>query len=138
MVLNKLHDYGTTISMAFYSLGFTQSSADPNLYLCSDSILILLYVDDISMSYPEAATKAVIEVKAKLSEKYKIMNLGPTCQFLGIKIHHDDTEISLGQKDNISTILRRFGMENTHGALTPMDPNVKLHLSQDWGDKELE
>jgi hypothetical protein len=33
------------------SLGFTQSLADPNLYLRSDGILILLYVDDISMSY---------------------------------------------------------------------------------------
>jgi hypothetical protein len=43
--------------------GFTQSSADPNLYLRSDGILVLLYVDDISMSYPEAATKALIESK---------------------------------------------------------------------------
>jgi hypothetical protein len=50
------------------SLGFTQSLADPNLYLRSNGILILLYVDDISMSYPEAATKAAIEVKAKLGE----------------------------------------------------------------------
>jgi len=58
------------------SLGFTQSSADRNLYLHSDGILILLYVDDISMSYLEAATKAAIEVKAKLSENYKITNLG--------------------------------------------------------------
>jgi hypothetical protein len=29
--------------------GFTQSLADPNLYLRSDGILILLYVDDFSM-----------------------------------------------------------------------------------------
>jgi hypothetical protein len=45
------------------SLGLTQSSADPNLYLDSNRILVLLYVDDISMSYLEAATKAAIEVK---------------------------------------------------------------------------
>jgi len=48
------------------SLAFTQSFADPILYLCSDAILILLYVDDISMSYPMAASKAAIKVKAKL------------------------------------------------------------------------
>jgi len=53
------------INTFLLSVGFTQSSANPNLYLCSDSILILLYVDDISKSYPEAATKAAIEVKAK-------------------------------------------------------------------------
>ena len=112
------------INAFLLSLGFTQSSADPNLYLRSDSILILLYLDDISMSYPEAATKAAIEVKVKLSEKYKITNLGPARQFLGIEIHCDGTGISLGQKAYITTILRRFGMEHTHGVSTPMDPNI--------------
>jgi hypothetical protein len=96
------------------SLGFTQSSANPNLYLRSDSILLLVYVDDISMSYPEAATKTAIKVKVKLSEKYKITNLGPARQFLGIEIHRDDTGISLGQKAYITTILKRFGFEHSH------------------------
>jgi len=126
------------INAFLLSLGFPQSSADPNLYLRSDGIMILLYVDDISMSYPEAATKAAIEVKVKLSEKYKITNIGPARQFLGIEIHHDDIRISLSQKAYIATILRRFGMENTHGVSTLMDPNVKLDLAKDWGEKELD
>jgi hypothetical protein len=37
------------INAFLLSLGFTQYSADPNLYLHSDGKLILLYVDDISM-----------------------------------------------------------------------------------------
>jgi hypothetical protein len=84
-----------------------------NLYVRSDGILILLYVHDISMSYPEAATKAAIEVKAKLSEKYKITNLGTACQLLGIEIHCEDTGISL-------------------------DPNIMLDLAEDRREKELE
>jgi len=130
------------INAFLLSPGFTQSLADPNLYVRSDSILILLYVDDISMSYLEAAAKAVIEVKAKLSEKYKISNLGPACQFLGIEIHcdgtGDGTGVSLGQKAYIFTIPRRFGMEHTHNVSTPMDPNVKSDLAEDRGEKELE
>jgi hypothetical protein len=63
------------------------------------------------MSYPEAATKAAIEVKAKLLEKYKIRNLGPACQFLSIEIHCEDIGISL-------------------------DPNIKLDLADDRGEKE--
>jgi hypothetical protein len=92
------------------------------------------------MSYPEAATKAAIEVKAKLSEKYKILNLSPACHFLGIEIYRDEigTGISLGQKAYITTILKRFGMEHSHSVLTPMDPNVKLDLAEDRGEKELE
>jgi hypothetical protein len=122
------------------SLGFTQSSANSNLYLRSDGILILLYVDDISMSCPEAATKAAIQVKAILSDKYKIKNLGPARQFLGIEIyrHEIGTGISLGQKAYITTILRRFGMDHSHGVSMPMDPNVKLDLPEDRGEKELE
>jgi len=57
------------INAFLLSLVFTPSSADPNLHLRSDGILILLYVDNVSISYPEAATKAVMEVKVRLSEK---------------------------------------------------------------------
>jgi hypothetical protein len=48
------------------SLKFTQSLADSNLYLRSDGILMLLYIDDISMLYPEDATKVGMEVKTRL------------------------------------------------------------------------
>ena len=82
------HDH---INACLLSIGFTQSSADPNLYLRSDGIQILLYVDNISMSYAEASAEATIEVEEKLSEKYKIKNFGPAYQFLGIPIprHRD-------------------------------------------------
>jgi len=126
------------INACLLSLGFTQSSADPNLYLRSDGILILLYVDNISMSYPDAATKAAIEVKAKCSEKSTITNIGPARQFLSIEIHQDYTGISVGQNAYIATILRPFGMEHTQGVSTPMDPNVKLDSAEDRGEKELE
>jgi hypothetical protein len=39
-----------------------------NLYHRRDGILILLYFDDMSMSYPEAATIAATKVSAKLRE----------------------------------------------------------------------
>jgi len=92
------------------------------------------------MLYSEAAAKAAIEVKAKLSEKYKIMNLGPARQLLGIQIYHNEigTGISLGQKAYITTILRRFGMEHSHGVTTPMHSNLQLDLAENRGEKELE
>jgi hypothetical protein len=123
------------------SLKFTQSLANTNLYLHSDDILMLLYIDDISMWYLVDATKAAIEVKARLLEKYKITNLRPARQFLGIKIHHEEngtgTVISLDPKALITTILKRFIMQNAHGASNPMDPNVKLDLAEDQVEKEL-
>ena len=126
------------INAFLLTLGFTQTLADLNLCLCSDSILILLYVDYISMSYPDAATKAAIEVKAKLPEKYKIMNLGPAHQGLGVEIHCNSTGVSLSQKAYFTMVLRRFNMEHTHGMSTPMHTNARLDLAEDRGEKELE
>jgi hypothetical protein len=117
------------------SLGFTQSLADPNLYLHSDGSLILLYVDNSSMSYAEAATQTVIEVNAKLWEKYKITNQGLARQFLSVKIHRDSTRVILSQKAYITIILSRFDMEHTHGISTPIDHNVSLDLAEDRGEK---
>jgi hypothetical protein len=82
------------------SLGFTQSSANPNLDLCSNDILILLFINDISMSYPVATAKVAIDVQAKLPEIYWITNLSPACHFLGNEICRSEigTGISLRQK----------------------------------------
>ena len=131
------HNY---INGFLLSLGFTQSSADHNLDLHRDGILVLLYVDDISMSYPQGDAKAAIEVNAKLAEKYKVTNLGMAHPFLSIKIHRDEicAGISLCQKCYITTILRRFSMEHTHGVSTPTDPNITLDLAEHQREKEFE
>jgi len=52
------------------------------------------------------------------------MHLGLARQVRGIEIHSDGAGVSLGQKASLTTILRLFGMEHTHGVSTPMDPNV--------------
>jgi len=131
------------INTFLLSLEFKQCLADHNLYLRRDGILMLLSVDDIAMLYREDATTAAIEVKARLSETSEIANLGPARQFLGSEIHCEenstgtstDTAISLGQKTFITTILKRFNMQNVDGASTPMDANVKLALAEDRGEK---
>lgn len=120
--------------------GFTQLSADLNLYLRNNSILMLPCFNYIFMSYPQAAAKAAIKVQANLSEKYMITNLLSVRQCLAIKIHHDEngTRITLGQNVCITTIVRRFSMEYTHSVSIPMDTKITLDLAQDWGEMELE
>jgi hypothetical protein len=69
------------------TLECTQSTANPYINLPSDVVLILLYVNNISMSYPEGAAKAAMPVEAKLSEIYKVTNLRLPRQYLGIGIY---------------------------------------------------
>jgi hypothetical protein len=91
--------------------------------------------------YPEDATKAAIEVKARLSEKYNIRDLSPAREFLGIEMHREEnstgTGIRVGQKAFITPILKRFNMQNANDGSTPIDPNAKLDLAEDRGEKEL-
>ena len=131
------------------SLGFTQSKTDPNLYIFGEItgtsiggrplILLLLYVDDISMAYPSNAAAAVNDIKAKLAAKYKITNLGAARQFLGIDIQCGGSgKISLCQRAFINSVLKRFRMENAHRASTPMDVHVKLDLAESRGEREVD
>ena len=131
------------------SLGFTQPEVDSNLYIFGDitstsgrpgpSILLLLYVDGISVAYPSNATATVKDIKAKLATKYKMTNLGAARQFLGIKIQGGGGgAISLCQRALIDSVLKRFRMENAHGASTPMDVHVKLDLAEPHGEREVD
>jgi hypothetical protein len=79
-------------------LGLTQYLGDPNGYLTTDGILILLYVDKISMTYAENAAKAAIEVTATFSQNYNIMKHNLERQFIGIEIHRNRIGFSLRQK----------------------------------------
>ena len=87
-------------------------------------VLLLLYVDDMSIAYPGTAATIAKETKRRLAEKYKVTNLGTAKQFLGIEISSETSgkqaqkEISLCQKAYITSVLKRFGMGNSHGAAT--------------------
>ena len=106
-------------------------------------MLLFKYVDDIALAYASLAIKAVNNIKAKLAAKYRIANLGPTRQFLGIEITSesaresaDSYTVGLGQSAFIASILKRFRMENAHGAATPMVVHVKLDLAEHRQEQE--
>jgi hypothetical protein len=126
------------INFFLLSLGFTQSLADPNLYLRSDGIMILLYIDDLSMWNHEAAAKAAIEVKAKLSGKHQNMNIGLAHKFLSIEIYRNGTVVSFEGKAYIVRFLWQCGMEHIQDVSLPVDPNFKFDLPDDMGQKELD
>jgi hypothetical protein len=125
----------------FLSLEFRQSQADPNLYLFSNGIMMLLYLSDISILYQKDATKAVIKVTGRLSEKYKFTNHGLARQFIGIEIHAEANRTSTGisrcQTAIITTIVKPFNLWNAHDVSSPMGPNLMIDFAEDREEKEL-
>ena len=79
------------------SIGFHNASADHNLYICNQSVILLLYVDDIQLLYAESAKSRAIDVKESLMRQYKMKNLGPVKQFLELENNRlPDGSVTLG------------------------------------------
>jgi hypothetical protein len=68
------------------SLGFTKSSADPNLYfkVVDDGLVIpLLYVDDLFLTCVE---NLISKCKRKLAAEFDMKDLGMMHYFLGLEV----------------------------------------------------
>lgn len=125
------------INTFLYSIGFTRSMNDSSLYTSwngrnpESRIFILLYVDDLLLASP--SRNAVNRLKALLSQKYRMTDLGQACQFLNINIDRSSmldqttkyTTIRLSQERFIMTVLKRFQMEACNGTVTPIDTVTK-------------
>ena len=112
------------------SLEFRQTYSDASIYIYSkDGVTIILpvFINDMTLaSKSEPVIKSFI---TQLSQQFKICDLGPTTQLLGIKIDRDHSKhsISLSQREYGLNILDRFGMADCKPISTPMEPG--LHLS---------
>jgi hypothetical protein len=111
----------THINEFLLLIGFTQSTADPNLYLMDNILLLLRYVDDILICGDNVTT-----IKGQLQQKYKMKDLGTAQRFLGIEINRINGVTSIHQKDYINTVLERFAMKNARIISSPMDPDIDL------------
>jgi len=64
----------------------------------------------------------------ELSQHFKLRDLGPTTQLLGIKIDRNwkKHSITISQYQYCLDILERFGMADCKPISTPMQPNTHL------------
>lgn len=88
--------------------------------------ILVVYVDDFIMA---GTRQNVNAVKAALSNKFSMKDMGPAKYFLGIEIWRDRTtrSISLSQKGYSDKILAHYGMTTCRKEDTPM--NAKEDLS---------
>ena len=73
--------------------------------------------------------KAAIDcLKEQFACEYDMLDLGEACWILGMELiqDHDRHTIELSQCHYIESILKHFGMADSHPIVTPLDPNVKL------------
>ena len=94
-----------------------------------DIVILLIWVDDIIIASSNVSMLG--EVKAMLSQKFKMKDLGVISRFLGIDFKSVPGKITMDQEHYLSKVLERFGMTNCKPKSLPSEQ--KLIFSENAG-----
>ncbi|CAI7871069.1 unnamed protein product, partial [Closterium sp. NIES-54] len=123
-------EWHDTLRTTLAALGFAPSSADPSLFLRTDTtpppFYVLVYVDDFV--FATADTKVLALVKAGLQERHTCTDLGELRSYLGLQITRDRARrtITLTQSHMVHLVLQRFGFQFSSPQPTPLSTSHSL------------
>ncbi|CAI7931895.1 unnamed protein product [Closterium sp. NIES-54] len=106
-------EWHNTLRTTLAALGFAPSTADPSLFLRTDTSLppfyILVYVDDLV--FATADTAGLAYVKSELQKRHTCTDLGELRSYLGLQITRDRARrtITLTQSHMVQQVLQCFG-----------------------------
>ncbi|CAI7872416.1 unnamed protein product, partial [Closterium sp. NIES-53] len=115
------------------ALGFAPSTADPSLFLRTDTTLppfyVLVYVDDLVFATVD--TEALAHVKSELQKRHTCTDLGDLTSYLGLRITRDTAQrtITLTQSHMVQQVLQRFGFTYSSPQSTPLPTGHSLSAS---------
>ncbi|CAI7916631.1 unnamed protein product [Closterium sp. NIES-53] len=123
-------EWHDTLRTTLAALGFAPSTADPSLFLRTDTLLppfyILVYVDDLV--FATADTEALTLVKLELQKRRTCTYLGEPRSYLGLQITRDRARltITLTHSHMVHQVLKRFGFQFSLPQPTPLSTDHSL------------
>ncbi|CAI7867834.1 unnamed protein product, partial [Closterium sp. NIES-53] len=117
-------EWHDTLRTTLAALGFAPSTADPSLFLRTDTSLppfyVLVYVDDLV--FATANTEALALVKSELQKRHTCTDLGELRSYHGLQITRDRARrtITLTQSHMVQQVLQRFGFTWSSAEATPL------------------
>ncbi|CAI5963525.1 unnamed protein product [Closterium sp. NIES-64] len=123
-------EWHDTLRTTLAALGFAPSTADPSLFLRSDTSLppfyILVYVDDLVFATADNA--ALAHVKSELQKRHTCTDLGELTSYLGLRITRDRARrtITLTQSHMVQQVLQRFRFTYSSPQPTPLPTGHSL------------
>ncbi|CAI7741487.1 unnamed protein product [Closterium sp. NIES-54] len=119
-----------TLRTTLAALGFAPATADPSLFLRTDTSLplffVIAYVDNLV--FATADTEALTLVKSELQKRHTCTDLGELRSYLGLQITRDRAgrTITLTQSHMVHQVLRRFGFQFSSPQPTPLSTSHSL------------
>ncbi|CAI7850681.1 unnamed protein product [Closterium sp. NIES-54] len=123
-------EWHDTLRTTLAALGFAPSTADPSLFLRTDTLLppfyILVYVDDLV--FATADTAGLADVKSELQKRHTCTDLGELRSYLGLQITRDRARrtITLTQSHMVQQVLQRFDFTYSSPQATPLSTRHSL------------
>ncbi|CAI7784998.1 unnamed protein product [Closterium sp. NIES-54] len=123
-------EWHDTLRTTLAALGFAPSTADPSLFLRTDTTLppfyVLVYVDDLV--FATADTEALTHVKSELQKRHTCTDLGELTSYLDLWITRDRAQrtITLIQSHMVQQVLQRFGFTYSLSQSTPLPTRHSL------------
>ncbi|CAI7728538.1 unnamed protein product [Closterium sp. NIES-53] len=123
-------EWHDTLRTTLAALGFAPSTADPSLFLRTDTSLppfyVLVYVDDLV--FATADTAGLAHVKSELQERHTCTDLGELRSYLGLQITRDRAQrtITLTQSHMVQQVLQRFHFTYSSPQATPLSTRHSL------------
>ncbi|CAI7733774.1 unnamed protein product [Closterium sp. NIES-54] len=124
------HEWLDTLRTILATLGFAPSTADPSLFLRTNTTLppfyVLVYVDDLV--FATADTEALAHVNSELQKRHTCTDLGELTSYLGLRITRDRAQrtITLTQSQMVQQFLQRFGFTYSLPQSTPLPTSHSL------------
>ncbi|CAI7886556.1 unnamed protein product [Closterium sp. NIES-53] len=119
-----------TLRTTLAALGFAPATADPSLFLRTETSLppfyVLVYVDNLI--FATADTEALTLVKSELQKRHTCTDLGELRSYLGLQITRGRAwrTITLTQSHMVHLVLQRFGFQFSSPQPTPLSTSHSL------------
>ncbi|CAI7872566.1 unnamed protein product [Closterium sp. NIES-54] len=123
-------EWHDTLRTTLAALGFAPSTADPSLFIRTDTSLqpfyILVYVNDLV--FATADTAGLAHVKSELQKRHTCTDLGELRSYLGLQITRDRAQrtITLTQSHMVQQVLQRFNFTYSSPQATPLSTRHSL------------
>ncbi|CAI7740636.1 unnamed protein product, partial [Closterium sp. NIES-53] len=123
-------EWHDTLRTTLAALGFAPSTADPFLFLRTDTSLplfyILVYVDDLV--FATADTAGLAHVKSELQKRHTYTDLGELHSYFGFQITRDRARrtITFTQSHMVQQVLQRFDFTYSSPQATPLSTHHSL------------
>ncbi|PKU67898.1 Retrovirus-related Pol polyprotein from transposon TNT 1-94 [Dendrobium catenatum] len=102
-----------TFTKFLSEFGFKKSLADPSLFIYTKDtsrLYLLIYVDDILLTGNDSSITSILV--HHMQRKFKLSNLAPVSNFLGIQVQKHLSGLHLSQTAYAMSLLERSGMQN--------------------------